>query len=145
MTLYEILRVKGSRVWTIREDQTVDEALRILVHQKIGALPVLDDEKRLVGIISERDIVRGCYENGRGLASMPVSWLMTRRVITAEPEDEVSEIMEVMTGNRIRHVPVVRDGRLQGIVSIGDVVKSLLSDSRHQIQYLKEFIYGPEV
>ena len=144
MTLYEILRFKGSRVFTIREDQTVDEALRVLVHQKIGALPVLDDEKRLAGIISERDIIRGCYENGRGMASMPVAWLMTRRVITAEPEDEISEIMEVMTVNRVRHVPVVREGRLQGIVSIGDVVKALLSDSRHQIQYLTEFIYGPE-
>ena len=145
MTLYEILRVKGSRVWTIREDQTVDEALRVLVNQKIGALPVLDDEKRLAGIISERDIVRGCYENGRGLASMPVSWLMTRHLITAEPEDEISEIMEVMTVNRVRHIPVVREGRLQGIVSIGDVVKALLSDSQHQIRYLKEFIYGPEI
>ena len=144
MTLYDILRVKGSRVWTIREDQTVDEALRILVHHKIGALPVLDDEARIAGIISERDIIRGCYENGRGLASMPVAWLMTRRVITASPEDEISEIMAVMTEHRIRHVPVMRDGRLQGIVSIGDVVKAQLSDSGDQIRYLKEFIYGPE-
>ena len=144
MTLYEILRVKGSRVWTIREDQTIDEALRILVNQRIGALPVLDDERRLAGILSERDIVRGCYENGQGLASTPVAWLMTRHVITADPTDEISEIMEVMTVNRIRHVPVVQDGRLQGIVSIGDIVKALLADTQHQIRYLKEFIYGSE-
>ena len=144
MTVYEILRVKGSRVWTIQEDQTVDEALRLLVHQRVGALPVLDDERRVAGIISERDIVRGCYENGRGLASTPVAWLMTRKVITAEPEAEINEIMEIMTVNRVRHVPVVREGRLQGIVSIGDVVKALLADSQYQIRYLKEFIYGPE-
>ncbi len=145
MTLYEILRVKGSRVWTIQEDQTIDEALRMMVNQRIGALPVVDDERRLVGIISERDIIRGCYENGRGLGNSPVGWLMTRRVITADPDDEINEIMEMMTEHRIRHIPIVRDGRLQGIVSIGDVVKSLLADSRHQIRYLKEFIYGPEI
>ena len=145
MTLYEILRVKGSRVFTILEEQTVDEALRVMVHHKIGALPVLDDERRLTGMISEPDIVRGCYENARGLASMPVGRLMSRRVVTAEPEDEIDEIMQVMTANRVRHIPVVRDGRLQGIVSIGDVVKALLSDSQHQIRYLKEFIYGPEI
>ena len=145
MTLYEIIRVKGSRVWTICEYQTIDEALRMMVQHNIGALPVVDDEKRLVGMISEREMIRGSFENGRGLVSMPVAWLMTRHLVTASPEDEIEEIMEVMTVNRVRHVPVLRDGRLQGIVSIGDVVKALLADSQHQIRYLKEFIYGPEV
>ncbi len=144
MKIKTILATKGSKVVTIRAEATLKEAVDPLAKNNIGAMVVVEEGGKPVGILSERDIVRGCYENGRGLSSMPVAWLMTRQVITASPEDEISEIMEVMTVHRVRHVPVMRDGRLQGLVSIGDVVKALLADSQDQIHYLKEFIHGPE-
>ncbi|HTL47356.1 MAG TPA: CBS domain-containing protein [Verrucomicrobiae bacterium] len=143
MTLKDILGVKGNAVWTVSKSQTVREAVELLVGRNIGALVVLDGNARVAGIISERDILRGGHENGEGFQDLPVSRLMTRKVIVGRPEDDIQTIMNVMTHSRIRHVPVMKDGALQGIVSIGDIVKSLLQDSEDQIQTLKEFIYGP--
>jgi CBS domain-containing protein len=142
MTLGEILKVKGSKVWTIKENQPLREALGILVQQKIGALVVLDEKGGVVGIISERDIVRGAFEKGSKLEEAPVKELMTREVIIGSPDDEISYIMGVMTENRVRHIPVVAEGKLQGLVSIGDVVKSEIEGSKYEIHYLKEYIYG---
>ena len=142
MKLKDVLKVKGSKVWTIRENQTIYEAVEVLVSQKIGALLVLDQNEGLVGVISERDIMRGYHQNREGLDKVLVSQLMTRRVIIGSPEDDTSYIMGIMTQNRVRHIPVVADGKLQGIVSIGDVVKSQLEDSKYEIHYLKEYIYG---
>ena len=142
MKLKDILKIKGSKVWTIEGNQTVNEALHILMNQNIGALLVLDENDGIIGIISERDIVRGCCYNAKGLSETPVIQLMTRSVIIGSPEDEVSYIMGVMTQNRIRHIPVVADGKLEGIVSIGDVVKSVIEDSQYEIHYLKEYISG---
>ena len=95
-----------------------------------------------VGIISERDIVRGCHQSLKKLETLPVSELMTRKVIIASLEDDINDIMAIMTEKRIRHIPVMTEGELQGIISIGDVVKSLLQDSEHRIRYLKEYMYG---
>ena len=142
MKLKDILKNKGSKVWTIKENQTIREALQVLVSQKIGALLVLDEKEGIVGIISERDIVRGCYETGKMLETLPVSQLMTKQLVIGSLEDETSYIMGVMTQKRIRHIPVVCEGKLQGIVSIGDVVKSEIEDSKYEIHYLKEYIYG---
>lgn len=143
MKLKDILKVKGSKVWTIKASQPVRDALQTLVNQKIGALLVLDEKGGIVGIISERDIVRGCFENGKELDGMPVSQLMTKEVVIGSPEDETSYIMGVMTQKRVRHIPVVAGGKLQGMVSIGDIVKSVIEDSQYEIHYLKEYIYGP--
>ncbi len=143
MKLKDILDKKGSKVWTVKANQTISDALKVLVNQKIGALLVLDEKGGIVGIISERDIVRGCFENGKELDAMPVSKLMTKEVIIGSPEDETSYIMGVMTQKRVRHIPVVASGKLQGIVSIGDIVKSVIEDSQYEIHYLKEYIYGP--
>lgn len=143
MKLKEILKVKGTKVWTIKENQPIRDALEILIHQKIGALVVFDESGGIVGIISERDIVRGCFERGEKLRDIPVKELMTQQVIIGSPEDETSYIMGVMTQNRVRHIPIVVEGKLQGIVSIGDVVKSEIEDSRYEIHYLKEYLYGP--
>ena len=142
MKLKDILKVKGSKVWTIQEKQTVRDALHILANQNIGALLVLDENEGIIGIISERDIVRGCCYNAKGLSESQVGQLMAREVIIGSPEDEVSYIMGVMTENRVRHIPVVADGKLLGIVSIGDVVKSQLEAHEYEIHYLKEYIYG---
>ena len=142
MKLKDILKVKGSKVWTVKPNQTIREALKILVDQKIGALLVLDEKERIVGIISERDIVRGCYQNAKTLDAMPVSQLMTKEIAIGSPEDETSYIMGVMTQKRVRHIPVVSEGKLQGMVSIGDVVKSEIEDSKYEIHYLKEYLHG---
>ena len=142
MKLKDILKIKGPKVWTVREDQTVQEALHVMANQNIGALLVLDKSQRIVGIISERDIVRGCCYNAKGIGDEPVGQLMTKNVIIGSPEDEVSYLMGVMTQNRVRHIPVVAEGKLEGIVSIGDVVKSQLETQEYEIHYLKEYIYG---
>ncbi|MBI4115090.1 MAG: CBS domain-containing protein [Candidatus Omnitrophica bacterium] len=142
MKLKDVLKTKGSKVWTIREDQTITEAVETLVSQKIGALLVLGKDEGLVGVISERDIMRGYHQYRGGLDKILVSQLMTRRVIIGSPEDDTSYIMGIMTHNRVRHIPIVAEGKLQGIVSIGDVVKSQLEDSTYEIHYLKEYIYG---
>lgn len=142
MKLKDILKSKGAKVWTIREDQTIQEALHVLVNQNIGALLVLGKKGGIVGIISERDLVRGLASNPKGLNETPVQDLMVTNIIAGTPEDEVSYIMGIMTENRIRHVPVVAEGKLEGIVSIGDVVKTCLESQAYEIHYLKEYIYG---
>ena len=142
MQLKDILREKGSRVWTIQAKQTVHDALRMLVSHKIGALLVLNEDEKIVGIISERDIIRGCFEDVAHVEKTPVSKLMTKNIFVAAPEDDIRVLMATMTEKRVRHIPVLENGELKGIVSIGDVVKSLLQDSEHQIRYLKEYIYG---
>ena len=142
MKLKEILKNKGSKVWSVREDQTIQEALAVLVANKIGAVLVVKKNDTIAGIITERDIMRGCHEHGVDLYQLKVSRLMTKKVIIASPEDETSYIMGVMTENRVRHIPVMAEDKLAGLVSIGDVVKSQLEDSNYEIKYLKEFIYG---
>lgn len=142
MKLKDILAKKGSKVWTVKANQSIREVLDILVRQKIGALVVLDDKKNVTGIISERDIIRGCHDNIKELDGMPVSRLMTQKVIIGSPEDETSYIMGIMTQSRIRHIPVVEKGKLVGLVSIGDIVKSVIEDSQYEIHYLKEYIQG---
>jgi len=142
LKLKEILKTKGSKVWSVKANQAVREALQVLVSQKIGALLVLDQNENVAGIITERDIMRGCYEHGKDLITLSVNQLMTKNVIVGSPEDDTNYIMGVMTQNRVRHIPVVHDGKLHGIVSIGDVVKSQLEDSTYEIRYLKEYIYG---
>ena len=142
MKLKDILKVKGCEVWTIHENRSIREALGILVHQRIGALVTLGGEDRVVGIISEKDIVRGCFEHGQKFETLRVKDLMTREVIVGSPEDETSYIMGVMTQSRVRHIPVIAEGKLVGIVSIGDVVKSEIEDSKYVIHYLKEYIHG---
>jgi len=141
--LKDILTKKGSAVWTVKANQTIRQALEILVAKKIGSLVVLDESNRIAGIISERDIVRGSYEHPREISDLPVSKLMTKKVIIGSPEDETKYIMGIMTQSRVRHIPVVHEGKLKGLVSIGDVVKSVIDDSNYEIHYLKEYIYGP--
>ena len=145
MKIKDILNVKGSKVWTIQGTQTLREASKILVSQGIGALPVLDPKSgHVTGIVSERDIVRaGIDERGRTPDQILVKEIMTAQVIFGTPGDEMGQVMEVMTRRRIRHIPILDSGRLAGIISIGDVVKAILEDSKHEIESLKEYLYGP--
>jgi CBS domain-containing protein len=140
MNVEAILRSKGRQVATIAPGATVAAAVRELTGRGIGALIVSSDGVEVEGIISERDIVRGLTEHGAELLSRSVAELMTRRVYNCAPEDSVADLMAQMTDRRIRHLPVVRDGRLCGIISIGDVVKNRLDEVEFEASSLRSFI-----
>jgi CBS domain-containing protein len=108
----------------------------------IGALVIVDQAGRPIGILSERDIARGVSRHGERLADTPISALMTRDLVTCKPEDSAADLMGIMTDRRIRHVPVMRDGALAGIVSIGDVVKVRLGEIEQEASALREYITG---
>ncbi|SDK42391.1 CBS domain-containing protein [Lentzea albidocapillata subsp. violacea] len=136
MRIADVLRTKGSAVATIDPDVPVSELLRALAEHNIGAIVVVGSSG-VAGIVSERDVVRRLHEVGAGLLSSPVSAIMTADVFTCSPSDTVDSLTVVMTERRFRHVPVLSDGQLVGIVSIGDVVKSRigqLEQSQNQLQ-----------
>src|SRR5215470_7672152 len=142
MNVETILRTKGSGVATIRPDATVGAAVKELIDRNIGALVVSNDGDGVDGIISERDIVHGLAEHGAALLSLNVAEMMTRRVVTCDLSDSVDQLMAEMTNRRIRHFPVVQDGWLRGIVSIGDVVKNRLDEVEYEARSLRSFIAG---
>jgi CBS domain-containing protein len=123
MNVRRILTTKGGGVVTVRPDQTVREAIVLLAKHNIGALVAVDEENRPVGILSERDITRQLAKN-EDLFTLPVSDLMTKNVITGMPQDDLKSVANTMTDKRIRHLPIVDQGKLCGIMSIGDVVKA---------------------
>lgn len=135
-----ILRHKGHHVVSVKPDQTVSSVGKVLTVNRIGAAPVINDQDQLVGIISERDIVRGLSENGASVLTLPAELLMTREVTTCSPEDLLVDLMGVMTNQRIRHLPVAVNGRLYGIISIGDVVKQRLDEVQFQVEELRRYI-----
>jgi CBS domain-containing protein len=123
MNIASILATKGDKVVTVRPEQTIREALGLLAQHNIGALVVVDAERRPVGMLSERDIVRTAVRN-EALFTLPVSQLMTRNLILGTPADDVGAVGSTMVERRIRHLPVMDSGKLIGIVTIGDVVKA---------------------
>lgn len=142
MNVETILRTKGRAVATIRPDETVGAVVDMLISRNIGALVVSDDGESVDGIISERDIVHGLADRGADLLSLKVADVMTRQVVTCDPAETVDQLMAEMTNRRIRHFPVVQDGRLCGIVSIGDVVKNRLDEVEYEARSLRSFIAG---
>lgn len=142
MNVETILRHKGNWVTTIHPDATVADAVDLLNRERIGALVVSEDGGSAEGVLSERDIVRALGEHAGDLMSRPVRELMSRSVFTCEPGDSAGELMEEMTSRRIRHFPVLCDGRLCGIVSIGDLVKSRLDEIEFEAQSMRSFIAG---
>jgi CBS domain-containing protein len=142
MNVHAILRNKGDSVVTIHPDATIDRAVSVLRRRGIGALVVSDDGESVVGILSERDIVDALARFGGDLLSVSVSEVMSSPVVTCEPGDSVAELMAEMTNRRIRHFPVVADGRLGGIVSIGDLVKSRLDEVEFEAESLRSLITG---
>ncbi|GDY30310.1 CBS domain-containing protein [Gandjariella thermophila] len=139
MRIADVLRRKGSAVVTVEPSATVTELLGLLAEHNVGALVVLDGE-RVVGIVSERDVVRRLHERGARLLDQSVSKIMTAAVVTCTPADTVDRLTVMMTENRIRHVPVLVDGKLAGIVSIGDVVKSRISQLEDDQELLESYI-----
>ena len=135
-----ILRQKGDSVATVRPEETIASAARLLALRRIGAVLVCDTEGSIVGVLSERDVVRGLAEHGPTMFERPISDLMTHAVVTCHPGHSVNEVMGLMTERRIRHVPVVEEGRLVGIVSIGDLVKHRIEEIEREAAELREYI-----
>jgi len=142
MNVEVILRRKGREVATILPTATMAEAARELTVRGIGALVVSEDGKHLAGILSERDLVHGLTTHGAELPSQHVSALMTSKVETCAPEDEAAVLLERITLRRIRHLPVMEDGLLAGIISIGDLVKSRIDEVEFEASSLRSYIAG---
>ena len=140
MTVSTILAGKGREVVTIEPTATLNAAVRLLAENRIGAVVVLGAERRIVGILSERDIVRALAERGAAMLDEPVSQLMTRKVSTCNETETVVGIMERMTLGKFRHVPVVDQRQLVGIVSIGDVVKHRLHEMERESAAMRDYI-----
>ncbi|MBW3660546.1 MAG: CBS domain-containing protein [Gemmatimonadetes bacterium] len=142
MNVASILDRKSSdRIVTIEPDKTVLDAVDRLVEHGIGSLLVLDGEV-LLGIITERDVLRCCADDPVKMAETKVSEVMTRELIVASPDDDVEDVMSTMTRNRIRHLPILVDESLKGIISIGDVVESQLHEFQSENRHLRRYIAG---
>jgi CBS domain-containing protein len=136
-----LLDEKGTDVWTIEPGASVFQALEVMADRAVGALVVVDDD-RPVGIVSERDYARKVILLDRGSRNTPVAEIMTAELHTVTRSQTVEECMALMTDRRIRHLPVVEDGRLLGIVSIGDVVKAVIQEQAFMIEQLEGYITG---
>ena len=140
MQISQLLRHKGHAVTTIDGSDSVRSALALLAEKGIGALVVSSDGSRVDGIVSERDVARGLHERGAGLLADPVSSVMTTQVHVCPPDASVDSLARTMTDHRVRHVPVVAEGVLVGIVSIGDVVKARLDELEEERRQLVDYI-----
>jgi CBS domain-containing protein len=142
MRITDVLRSKGTNVVTVRPDSPVTELLDLLAHHRVGALVVSSDGVTVEGIVSERDVVRRLQSDGAAMLSNPVSEIMTVEVATAEPDLHLDDLMRLMTEGRFRHVPVLVDGELSGLVSIGDVVKNRIDELETENVHLTAYITG---
>jgi len=140
-TIRSILQHKGSEVWWVTPDQLVYEAIEKMAERGVGALLVMAGAK-VAGIISERDYARNVVLKGRSSKQTKVQEIMTSPVIVVTPDHSVDECMTIMTNHRIRHLPVMQDEKVVGLVSIGDLVRSIISEQAETIQYLGNYITG---
>ncbi len=140
MRISDVVRRKGDEVVTVRPDDTVERLLALLEEHGIGALVVSEDGQAVVGIVSERDVVRHLHRDGAAVLLAPVSSIMTADVKTCEPDVAIEDLARTMTDLRIRHVPVVVDGKLHAIVSIGDIVKHRIDELQSERDQLVGYI-----
>lgn len=139
--VWQVLKVKGNQVWTVPMQASVAQALAVMVDKKIGAVLIVDGDQ-LAGIFSERDYVnRVGFPNKPG-DTTPIQEVMTSKLITVTPDQSVNECMALMTDHHIRHLPVLQDGKLVGILSIGDVVKDLIEELSFLVNQLENYILG---
>lgn len=140
MFVSDILSHKGGLVFTVTPGTTVAQICQQLTTRRIGSVLVVDRLDQVAGIVSERDLVQAIAGHGRGALEMQASQVMTRDVVTCDPDDSIDHVMELMTRGRFRHLPVVRRGELLGLVSIGDVVKARLEETRNETEALRAYI-----
>ena len=141
-TVRQLLHDKGHAVWTIHPDETVFEALRVMADKDVGSLVVMEGSS-VIGIFSERDYARKVILHGHASRDLKVRAIMTEDLITVGPEQSLADCMHLMTEHRIRHLPVLEDGRQIGVISIGDVVKAVMSEQEFLIDQLQSYIGGP--
>lgn len=137
----QLLNSKSNQVWTTDPDETVFDAIRMMADKDVGALVVIEGGKP-IGILTERDYARKVILEDRQSKTTPVRDVMSTRIVCASPEQTIEECMAVMTEKRVRHLPVLEDGKLAGIVSIGDLVKSRIADQEFIIEQLAHYIHG---
>jgi len=142
MHVAAVIKRKGTNIVTIAPDHTIAEGAGLLTANRIGAVLVVDSRGDIAGIISERDIVHGLAKHGAKALDMKVETLMTRDVLRCNPQDTIANIMSIMTQRRIRHLPVVENGKLVGIISIGDVVKQRLDETELEVETLRGYVTG---
>lgn len=140
-TVKQLLETKPADIFAIGPDAPVIEAIRLMAEKSIGAMLVMEGA-RLVGILSERDYARKVVLQGRSSADTPVRAIMTADVITVSPQDTVERCMQIVTERRIRHLPVMEQGRVVGVVSIGDLVKAVIEDQQVELDQLQRYIAG---
>ena len=140
MYVADLLNAKGAEVIATGPAETVEATARLLNVRRIGAVLVRDAKDNVIGVISERDIIRGIAVNGARALDMEVRDLMTREVVSCKPTDTISEVMRVMTTRRFRHLPVMEDGALKGMISIGDVVKYRLEETEMEARVLRDYV-----
>ena len=140
--LNTLLALKGTEVWSIGPANSVYQAIEMMALKSIGALTVLSDEGKLIGIISERDYARKVILEGKSSKDTTVSEIMTKNVICVDPSLKVDECMAVMTEKRVRHLPVLHQGELVGMISVGDLVKSIIDEQSTVIDHLERYIKG---
>jgi CBS domain-containing protein len=140
MSVAAVLRGKPDRLIGLDETRSLADAAQLLTRERIGALIIRNTAGDMIGILSERDIVRAIAKDGATVIERPVSSIMTRDVICVTPEDEISEVMSLMTAKRFRHLPVKRGEKLIGMISIGDVVKQRVEEAEGEAQQLRQYI-----
>lgn len=140
MFVSDVLSQKGGLVFTVTPGTTVGQVCQQLSTRRIGSVLVVDRLDHIVGIVSERDLVHALAVNGKAALELEASRVMTRDVVTCDPDDSIDHVMEMMTRGRFRHLPVVHKGELLGLVSIGDVVKARLEETRHETEALRAYI-----
>ncbi len=140
MSIAHILRHKGNDVISTTDSATIADIANLLTRHRIGAVPVIGEDEQILGIVSERDIVHAISLNGASALSMTAGQIMTRTVRTATTDTSVSDAMEIMTNSRFRHLPVVSNDVLIGIVSIGDIVKARLGEQEHEVDSLRAYV-----
>lgn len=141
MLVSDILNAKGNDVVTAAPQTLISEAAKILAENRIGSVLVMNGAQ-LAGILSERDIVRVLAAEGAACLDGPVSRIMTAKVVTCRPDQTISDVMQMMTNGRFRHVPVMADGKLSGMISIGDVVKWRLEEAQEEVRQMAAYVTG---
>jgi len=142
MTIAAILKDKGHEVASVQPSDTIADLVQVLGSRRIGAVLVIDSAKQVLGIVSERDIVRALGVHGAATLSMAADQIMTRGLKTATPRTTVAEAMSMMTVGRFRHLPVMENGALVGLISIGDVVKTRIMQQEHEVDSLRTYVAG---